>query len=170
MSNPAKNKLLPGEKAVALGLTSFHSQTQEEITWQLLGGKHFLKQKPLTLLDLFEAVRRGVPKRSVDLLADVMMLPMTSMAPLLNLSYKTLIRKQQTELLDAVVSSHTYEMATTIAKGLELFGSDEEKLNRWLRKENRALKGHKPIDLLGTPTGIKLVNQLLGRIEEGVYS
>jgi uncharacterized protein (DUF2384 family) len=47
---------------------------------------------------------------------------------------------------------------------------DAQKLKRWLHKENKALNGQKPFDLLNTPTGIKLVNQILGRIEDGVYS
>jgi putative toxin-antitoxin system antitoxin component (TIGR02293 family) len=143
--------------------------TREEIKWELLGGKLFSSQMPKTSIEFYDAVSAGVPKLSVDNLADVMDIPMTVMANLLNLSYKTLTRKNKKDLLDPVVSSHTYEMSDIIARGFEVF-EDGAKLNRWLHKENRALKGKKPFDLLQSPTGIRLVGQVLGRLEEGVYS
>jgi len=143
--------------------------TKEEIKWELLGGKLFSARMPVTAMEFYDAVTIGVPKLSVDILADVMDIPMTTMAHLLNLSYKTLTRKNKTDLLDPIVSSHTYEMSDIIAKGFEVF-EDGAKLNKWLHKENRALKGKRPFDLLHTPTGIRLVGQVLGRLEEGVYS
>jgi len=176
MANVIKSKsgVLKGEKAVALkshqiepGLTK--SLSHSEMTWKLLGGRHFMNHKPKTSLEFYSAVRRGVPKLSIDSLAQVMNIPMTKMAILLNLSYKTLTRKNKVDLLDTPVSSHAFEIADTIAKGLGVF-DEEDRLNRWLNKENRALNGAKPYDLLDTSTGIKLVNQILGRIEEGVYS
>lgn len=143
--------------------------TNEEIKWELLGGKLFSASMPATTMEFYDAVSMGVPKLAVDNLAAVMDTPMTTMALLLNLSYKTLTRKNKKDLLDPIVSSHTYEMSDIIAKGLEVF-EDGTKLNKWLHKENRALKGKKPFDLLRTPTGIHLVKQVLGRLEEGVYS
>jgi len=143
--------------------------TKEEIKWELLGGALFSQNMPETTLEYYDAVKNGVPKLSIDILAGIMEVPMTTMANLLNLSYKTLTRKNKKDLLSSVVSFHTYEMSDIIAKGFEVF-EDGDKLNKWLHKENRALKGKKPFDLLDSPTGIKLVSQVLGRLEEGVYS
>jgi putative toxin-antitoxin system antitoxin component (TIGR02293 family) len=143
--------------------------TRDELKWELLGGLLFSKHMPETSLDYYDAVMNGVPKLSIDILAQVMDVPMTTMATLLNLSYKTLTRKNKKDLLSSVVSFHTYEMSDIIARGFEVF-EDGDKLNKWLHKENRALKGKKPFDLLNSPTGIKLVGQVLGRLEEGVYS
>lgn len=143
--------------------------TLEEIRWELLGGKLISPTMPRTALEFYDFVTTGIPRLSVDILAAVMDVPMTKMADLLNLSYKTLTRKNKKDLLDPVVSSHTYEMSNVIAKGLEVF-EDVDKLRSWLQKENRTLQGRKPFDLLNTPTGIKLVNQILGRLEEGIYS
>lgn len=94
---------------------------------------------------------------------------MKDMADLLNVSYKTISRKKNKDILDELSSSLIIEIAGTIATGLALF-EDAVKLRRWLKKENKALKGKKPIDLLNTPTGIKLVNNILHRIEEGIYT
>jgi len=159
----------PSKLTEKVALLLSQGLTKEEIKWELLGGKLFSARMPLTAMEFYDAVSLGVPKLSVDNLADVMDIPMTTMAYLLNLSYKTLTRKNKKDLLDPIVSSHTYEMSDIIAKGLEVF-EDGAKLNKWLHKENRALKGKKPFDLLHTPTGIRLVGQVLGRLEEGVYT
>lgn len=139
------------------------------ITWNVLGGKDFMSAKPSSSFDFIIASEKGIPKLSVEYLAWVLAIPMVDMAGLLNVSYKTLGRKKKTDILDELSSSLSIEIANTVAKGLAVF-EDREKFNRWLQKENRALKGKKPFELLHTPTGIKLVNQILGRIEEGVYS
>ncbi len=139
------------------------------ITWAMLGGKHFMVARPSSNIDFVTASTKGITKLSVLNLAEVLDVPMKDMAVLLNVSYKTLGRKKKTDLLDSISSSLSIEIANTIAKGLSVF-EDADKLNRWLHKENKALKNQKPFDLLNTPTGIKLVNQILGRIEEGVYS
>lgn len=143
--------------------------TKDEIKWELLGGILLSKKMPATSLEYYDVVKNGLPRLSVDNLAEVMEIPMTVMAEILNLSYKTLTRKGKKDLLSPTVSFHTYEMSDVIAKGFEVF-EDGAKLNTWLHKKNRALKGRTPFELLDSPTGIKLVNQVLGRLEEGVYS
>ncbi|MCF2447159.1 MbcA/ParS/Xre antitoxin family protein [Dyadobacter sp. CY345] len=140
-----------------------------EMTWLILGGEKSIGQKPVSGLDYLVAATSGIPKSSVENLANVLNIPMRDMAILLNLSYKTLTRKKKDEVFGNLVSSLSVEIANTVAKGLAVF-EDTERLNRWLHKENKALKGQKPFDLLNTPTGIKLVSQILGRIEDGVYS
>ena len=51
----------------------------------------------------------------------------------------------------------------------EIF-QDDEKVKGWMNIENKALKGMKPVQLMDTLTGLNMINDILGRIEEGVYS
>jgi putative toxin-antitoxin system antitoxin component (TIGR02293 family) len=139
------------------------------VTWLMLGGQNFMPSKPTSVFDFLLAGTRGIPKLSVTNLATILDSPMKDMAHMLNISYKTLGRKKNTDILDSVTSSLSIEIANTITKGLYVF-EDADRLNRWLHKENKALNGQKPFDLLNSPLGIKLVNQVLGRIEEGVYT
>ena len=139
------------------------------ITWYMLGGTNFMPVKPSSSIDFVIASSKGIPKLSVHNLAILLGVEMKDMAVLLNVSYKTLGKKKNTDTLSNITSSLTIEIANTITKGLYLF-EDADKLNRWLHKANKALNGKKPFDLLNTPTGIKLVNQIIGRIEEGVYT
>jgi putative toxin-antitoxin system antitoxin component (TIGR02293 family) len=141
----------------------------DALAWAVLDCGRYTTTHPISGIDMLEASRRGIPKGCVVSLAAVLDVPMTAMAALLNMSYKTLGRKKETDILDSLSSSLSIEIANTVAKGLYVF-EDKDKFNRWLHKQNRALGGQKPFDLLNTPTGIKLVNQVLGRIDEGVYS
>jgi putative toxin-antitoxin system antitoxin component (TIGR02293 family) len=167
-----KNKLAPARApAIAVTLKSYLTQgaSINALAWAILGGKQFMANVPTTILDYITATNKGIPKLAVHNLAEVIDVPMKDMATLLNVSYKTLGRKKKTDILDSLSSSLSIEIANTVAKGLAVF-EDMDKFSRWLQKENRALQGKKPFDLLNTPTGIKMVNKLLGRIEEGVYT
>ncbi len=45
---------------------------------------------------------------------------------------------------------------------------DGAKAARWLRKPNRALQGRRPLDLLASDVGARVVEQELGRMEHGL--
>jgi len=45
-----------------------------------------------------------------------------------------------------------------------------EKAARWLKKPNRALGGAVPLAQLDTDIGARQVEEILGRIEHGLYS
>jgi len=187
MKDIAKKRGSAGRKSAARGIKSARvagnktankskatilipeNTSQEQFAWHILGEESFLPARPVSDFDLLEASLTGIKKQSIISLAKVMNIPLKDMAALLNLSYKTLGRKKESDTFDSLVSSLSIEIALTVAHGLTVF-EDEIKFNRWLNKENRALKGQKPIELLNTPTGIKLVNQVLGRIDEGIYS
>lgn len=139
------------------------------ITWAILGANSSMSAAPVSMNDFVKATGRGIPKRAVMNLAEIMEVPMKDMAPLLNVSYKTLGRIKNNDALDILTSSISIELASTVARGLSLFGS-QEKFNSWLQKKNRALDGFTPFQYLNTPTGIRTVNRILARIEEGVYT
>ena len=53
--------------------------------------------------------------------------------------------------------------------GVDVF-EDQGKFNRWLRRPLPLLANQSPLDLLDTASGFQVVDELLGRIEYGVYS
>jgi putative toxin-antitoxin system antitoxin component (TIGR02293 family) len=160
---------LPLRKMSTMPASAIKKRKARITSWEILGGKQFISAEPVSIFDYVKAGNKGISKQSVIRLAEVMKVPMKDMATLLNISYKTLGRKKPSDTLNSLSSSLSIEIAETVAKGLSVF-EDTDKLNRWLQKENRALQGKKPIDFLNTPTGIKMVNRLLGRIEEGIYT
>lgn len=153
------------------GDTSGMWDDQDRVTWYILGGNFEADEAliPKNDMDYVELSFLGLPKVCLTNIARFMNIPMREMADLVDLSTKTLERKKLDDPMDKVVSSQVIEMASTLAHGMKVF-EDQDKLNRWLSKDNRALGDKKPLELLGTPTGIKLVNNILTRIEEGIFS
>jgi putative toxin-antitoxin system antitoxin component (TIGR02293 family) len=71
--------------------------------------------------------------------------------------------------LNATWSDRLYRLARVAAQAQDVFENSETATN-WLKRANRALAGHAPIDLLDTDAGTEQVVELLDRIEYGVYS
>jgi putative toxin-antitoxin system antitoxin component (TIGR02293 family) len=133
-------------------------------------GKQSMPNPLRSDFDLINAGNDGIPKGSIDALASYLGISRKMMAEdILDLSVKTLERKASSDKLDRRTSSHALEIAKVLQHGYEVF-EDEEKLQRWISKENRSLNGMKPVVLFATLTGLNMVNDILGRIEEGVYS
>lgn len=136
----------------------------------LLGGKYSARKPVLSGFDLIALSDEGITRKAIESLAQRIGVSQKTFAEsILNISVKTIERKKPTDRLDKKISSHVIEIAKVIQHAGEVF-EDKEKLTRWLAKPNRALNGKKPVDLLDTLTGLQMVNDILGRIEEGVYS
>lgn len=116
-----------------------------------------------------EMADKGLKKSDIDNLAEHLGVSRKTMAEkILMISVKTLERKND-DTLDRRASSHALEVARLMQHAFRVF-EDQQKIKDWLRRGDRALSGFKPIDLLNTLSGINMVNDVLGRIEEGVYS
>lgn len=153
------------EPIVAYGTTNAAGAGMLPSAWQLL----YNTSTPASSFDYLENAIGGVPKASAMKLANTMDVPLKDMASLLNISYKTFARKKPADKMDTLTSSLTIEIANVIAEGVTTFGS-LQKFRNWLQKPNRALASHTPFSLLNTPTGIKMVQNVLGRINEGIYT
>ncbi|OKS85036.1 type II RES/Xre toxin-antitoxin system antitoxin [Mucilaginibacter polytrichastri] len=136
----------------------------------LLGGVELVTEKIGSAFDLITLSNKGIKKASLDALVGHMGMTKKNFAEdILNLSVKTLERKKGDDLLDRQTSSHVIEVAKVVKHAFDVF-EDEAKVQKWLSTPNRALNQMKPLDLFYMPTGLGLVDNVLGRIEEGVYS
>lgn len=120
--------------------------------------------------DLIKLGTAGISKHAFDTLAANIGVSKKDFAEnIFDVSIRTLERKDSNDKMDKRISSHAIEIARVVKHGYDVF-EDKEKLKRWLNTSNPALNGIKPVDLFDTLTGINLVNDILGRIDEGVYS
>jgi putative toxin-antitoxin system antitoxin component (TIGR02293 family) len=112
----------------------------------------------------------GITKSSINILASHIGISRKNMAEdIFDVSVKTLERKDSKTRLDKKTSSHALEIAKVVQHAYEVF-RDEEKVKLWVNRENKALNNMKPIQIFDTLSGLNMVNDILGRIEEGVYS
>jgi len=136
----------------------------------LLGGKSILTKPIRSEFDIISLSNEGITKASLDALVGHLGISKKAFSEnILDASVKTLERKKSTDKLDKHTSSLVIEIAKVLEHTFIVF-EDEEKVKNWLNTPNRALNNIKPIDLFYLPTGLGMVNDILGRIEEGVYS
>jgi putative toxin-antitoxin system antitoxin component (TIGR02293 family) len=134
-----------------------------------LGGRKILQREVRSDLDLAEAIAEGFSYESLDhvLKADDLE---PGEAYALVASRRTLMRKKaERTRLSPTESDRLARVVRIIARAEEALG-EHEKAYRWLRKPNRALAGRRPVDLLGSDAGARMVERILGRIEHGIYS
>ncbi|MBV8455574.1 MAG: DUF2384 domain-containing protein, partial [Acetobacteraceae bacterium] len=87
------------------------------------------------------------------------------------MSVRTLQRRREgsTKPLSQEQSARTWKFAKILAKATEVFGSQQE-AERWMERPAMALEQRRPIDLMTTPAGVEIVEDLLRRLEYGVYT
>ena len=143
-----------------------HKKDTSPITWLGISVKKS-NRVIKTEFDVIELGHSGLPKIAAYELADNLGISIQTMAvDILNVSESDL---EGNDKLDKKTSSHVLEVAKVLDHAHDVF-EDEEKVKRWINKENKALMGKRPVQLFDTLSGINMVNDILGRIEEGVYS
>jgi putative toxin-antitoxin system antitoxin component (TIGR02293 family) len=143
---------------------------EAEVIAEILGGRKVLGKAIKNSDDLAHLVRRGLPARSVTVLAGRLHVANGALSKKLGIPQRTLTRRLgNASLLTPGESDRTVRMARIYANAVEMIG-DEEKAIEWLGTPNRALGGERPLDRLDTDTGARIVEDILGRIAYGVYS
>ncbi|WP_261389548.1 antitoxin Xre/MbcA/ParS toxin-binding domain-containing protein [Halomonas denitrificans] len=125
-----------------------------------------------TALYIHEMIEKGLPSRdvlrfveSVDLLSDRAMA-----VKLIGMSERTLYRRiKSPEPLNTEQSSRAWRFAEVLTRAEDVLG-DAAEAERWMGTPALGLEGRKPIDLLTTQVGYELVDDLLTRLDQGVYT
>jgi putative toxin-antitoxin system antitoxin component (TIGR02293 family) len=143
---------------------------ETEAIAQALGGRKVLGKAVRKPDDLAQLVRKGLPALSVSSLADKLQVRNSIVGQKLGIPQRTLTRRlSRSSRLTPAESDRTVRMARVYANAVEMIG-DQQKAISWLGTPNRALGGHRPLDLLDTDLGARMVEDILGRIAYGVYS
>ncbi len=137
---------------------------------KLLGGRKTLGKDIETSSDLEHVTRAGLPVSIINIVAGELDMQRLAVAKLIGISERTLSRRVNGNTrLTPEESDRMVRLARILALAKETLG-DMEKAGRWLQTPNRALDGDRPFDRLDTDMGVRAVEQVLGRIEYGLYS
>ncbi|MEI7732708.1 MAG: antitoxin Xre/MbcA/ParS toxin-binding domain-containing protein [Verrucomicrobiota bacterium] len=118
---------------------------------------------------LIEALRMGLPVRELDALQTSLDMPMEKLVPMLGISKATLHRRKLEGRLGTAESDRVVRFARLMGKAVEVLES-EANARQWLTAPQFGLGGAVPLDYAETEVGAREVEDLLGRIEYGVYS
>ena len=123
----------------------------------------------MTVPNLIRSIKAGLPVRELDTLRDNLDLPMETLVPMIGISKATLHRRKATGRLDMAESDRVVRFARLLERAAEVMESIEEG-RRWLTSAQIGLGGAIPLEYAQTEVGAREVENLLGRIEYGVYS
>ncbi len=135
----------------------------------LLGGPGILDDSTSSPESLRQRIRDGLPYTALETLMQKLGLRREEISVTLALPLRTFSRRRQERRLRPDESDRLFRLARIAARAVEIIGS-EEKVSLWLHRSNRALGSQTPLSLLDTDLGACQVEQVLGRIEHGVYS
>lgn len=91
------------------------------------------------------------------------------MAPLLQLSLSTLHRLRQQTALCGPTAERVELLGGIIQHGLRVYSGEEAAFQDWLRYPLGELDGRTPLQTLTTIAGFTQVDDVLGRIEHGIF-
>jgi putative toxin-antitoxin system antitoxin component (TIGR02293 family) len=151
-------------KKIPAGIVQFY--LHQNPGGKVVGPKISEKLAPSNLVQLIEA---GLPMKELEDLQASLGVPMETLFPLLGISKATLHRRKASGKLGPVESDRVVRFANLLGKAAKVFGNIED-ARQWLNSPQFGLGGAMPLDYAKTEIGAREVENLLGRIEYGVYS
>jgi putative toxin-antitoxin system antitoxin component (TIGR02293 family) len=136
-----------------------------EAVYRKLGGRRVLGREVASEADLAQAVLARIPEPAVaavqgssfsDREIERFVIPARTRR----------YRRERKEPLTIEESDRLVRLARVQALAEDVFG-DAEKANKWLRQGLGMLNGQAPLELARTEAGIRVVEQILGKIDWG---
>jgi putative toxin-antitoxin system antitoxin component (TIGR02293 family) len=121
-------------------------------------------------LKMAELVSLGLPSGILKQLAAAFGLQPTGIAPIVNISEKTILRRVAARgKLKPDESERVARLMRVYMRAVDVL-ADEGKARDWLAKPLQVLGGKSPLSLMATEQGAREVEQVLGRLEHGVFA
>jgi len=125
--------------------------------------------KPKHPTDLIRQIQKGLRFSELKTLQNSLDLPFEQLAAKLCISRSTLHRRKAAGRLSPDESDKVMRLSRLVDHAAKVFG-DVEKARAWLKFPQVGLGGAVPLDYAQTEVGAREVDDLLGRIDYGVYS
>lgn len=158
-----------GKKTAVTGKVWSAAKAYGVVNFFIHGTSITLAAADFTTPKLVEVLKIGLPIRELDDLQASLAMPMEKLVPMLGISKATFHRRKIQGRLDQSESDRVVRLAKLLGKAAKVFG-DLDDAKQWLNAPQFGLGGAVPLDYAQTEIGAREVENLLGRIEYGVYS
>ena len=128
----------------------------------------FLRMPSFTALA--KAIQAGLPVKRLDEFQRRSGLPWISLGKVLHLPPRTLARRCKLGRLSCTESDRLVRVAQLFERATTLLQGSPSSAAAWFQGPCRALDGQSPLAVAETEIGAVEVEQLLGRLEHGVFS
>jgi putative toxin-antitoxin system antitoxin component (TIGR02293 family) len=126
--------------------------------------------RPISTPKLIEQLEAGLSFEALENLEANSRLGVTVLATLIGIPDRTLSRRKSTGRLGPEESERLLRISNIFEKAVELFEGDPDAAVQWLTTPKRALGGQQPIQYSRTEPGAREVENLIGRLEHGVFA
>ena len=117
------------------------------------------------------AILKGLPFAAVTQLEQVTGLSRTDVGTrVLMIPSSTLARRKTKNELSFIESERLMRFSKLFFLAIELFDGDRSAAIKWFLSPARSFSGESPIDRARTEPGARQVEDLIGRLEQGVFS
>ncbi len=120
--------------------------------------------------DLIKRVEKGFSYKALESIQRIVGLATPEFAPLVQMTARTLARRKETGRLESDESDRLLRISRIIGQSISLFEGDFEAARTWLKSPVLALGNKSPIELCATEIGAREVENLIGRLEHGVFA
>lgn len=119
---------------------------------------------------LIEELERGLSFKALERLTELSGITLTAIARAIGIPERTLARRKSAGRLAPDESERLLRISSIFEKTVDLFEGDITGAVNWLTTPKRAFGGRLPLDYSRTELGAREVENLIGRLEHGVFS
>lgn len=144
-------------------VTSFLPEVSMEKVNNVMEESAVFAQTPLV-----DRLRKGFPMKEFRLLQDLLEIPEEELGRYLGVSPATLHRRKKSGHLETPESERVVRFARLFGIVMEVFETKEAS-REWLKTANPGTAGEAPLSYADTEFGAREVENLIGRIDHGVF-
>ena len=126
--------------------------------------------KGTSALDLITQVEAGLPYRALEKFQSASGLDTQELSDLVRVPLRTLARRRNEGRLPPEEADRLVRASRVFERTADLFEGDAAAATQWLRTPQPGLGNRKPLELASTDIGAREVEDLIGRLEHGVFS
>ncbi len=152
------------EGAKPLETSAMHVDISHEISYGASVGLSFGNTG-----DLIRELKHGFPMSAFENLQAAMDVPAKTLASVANIASRTFSRRKKEGRLLTDESERLFRIAVLYDRAIEVLGNSE-RARAWFKGPKKALGGKTPLQYADTEPGAREVENLLGRLEYGVFS
>ncbi len=119
---------------------------------------------------LIEELERGLPFKSLERLTELSGIAVTTIIQAIGIPERTLARRKTAGRLAPDESERLLRISSIFEKSVQLFEGDVTAAVHWMTTPKKAFDGRAPLDYSRTEPGAREVENLIGRMEHGVFS
>ena len=121
------------------------------------------------VIQVAQRLKEGLPYEAVPRLQQRSGLSLEAIGTVAQIPRRTLARRKAQGKLTPQESERLYRLALVFERAIELFEDDIAATRNWLQAPNKALANQSPLKMVETEIGAREVEDLIGRLEHGVF-